>query len=115
VSISTTQLFGDGKTGWRGRFVLLVLLWGTGLELLLVVPVMVANCTHLGPSDFIFRVLAYLALFRHVPAMYLLGRWPSALETLFLPGLVQWAIWSMIFGVIFILKSWFRNRSEHVT
>ena len=86
------------------------LTWSLGLELLLVAPVLLANHVCLGPLEVVFGILAYLALFCHAPAMYLLGHWPSARETLIAPVMVQWFIWLMAFATIFTLAGWFHRR-----
>jgi len=92
------------------------LVWSSGLELLLLAPVLLANHARLGPFDFIFGVLAYLALFCHAPAVCLLGHWPSAQGTLAVPALVQWFIWFVMFAAVFTLTAWFRqHRTAHET
>jgi hypothetical protein len=83
--------------------------WSVGLELLLVAPVLLANM-RLGPFDFVFGILAYLALFCHAPAVYLLGRWPSAPDTLIVAVLVQWLVWFMALLTIFTLAGWSHRR-----
>jgi hypothetical protein len=90
------------------------LVWSTGLELLLLSPVLLANYVRLGPFDFIFGILSYLALFCHTPAVCLLGYWPSAQDTLAVPALVQWLIWLVTFAAGFTLAAWFRqHRTAH--
>ncbi len=90
------------------------LVWSIGLELSLLVPVQLADCACLAPFDFIFGVLAYLALFCHAPAVCLLGCWPSAQNTLAVPALVQWFIWFVMFGAAFTVSGWFRrHRTVH--
>jgi hypothetical protein len=86
------------------------LLWSMGLELVLVVPILVANYIRLGVFDAIPGALAYLALFCHAPAFYLLRHWPVAQETLIFPVLVQWCIWFIAFVTIFVLIHIFRRR-----
>jgi len=85
------------------------LIWSTSLELLLLAPVALGNYVHFFPFDFIFGVLAYLALFCHAPAVYLLGQWPSAQDTLVVPVLVQWFIWFIVLAAVFTLAAWFRQ------
>jgi hypothetical protein len=91
--------------------ILRALVWSVGLELLLLAPVLLGNYVHVGPFDFIFGVLANLALFCHAPAVALLGHWPPAQETLVMPALVQWLIWFLMFTAIFTLKAWFRQHT----
>jgi hypothetical protein len=95
---------------FRMKVFLKSLLWSTGLELVLVVPILVANYIHLGALDAVPGVLAYLALFCHAPAFYLLRHWPAAQGTLTIPVLVQWLIWFIAFLMIFALRRLFRNR-----
>jgi hypothetical protein len=98
----------------RMKAIVRALVWSVGLELLLLAPVLLGNYAHLGPLDFVFGVLAYLALFCHAPAVCLLGHWPSAQETLVVPALVHWLIWFMTFAVVFTLAGWFRHhRTAH--
>lgn len=96
------------------KILLKAFLWGTGFELVLLVPILVANYVRLGFFDAVFGVLAYLALFCHAPALYLLRYWPAAQETLVFPVLVQWCLWLFAFTVMFTLIHIFRKRSsEH--
>ena len=98
------------------KVILKALLWSIGLEMVLVVPILAANYVRLGVFDFIPGVLAYLALFCHFPALYLLHYWPTAQETLIIPVLVQWCIWFIAFVAIFTLSGLFRNWSlKHET
>jgi hypothetical protein len=91
------------------KVILKALLWSIGLETVLVVPILVANYVRLGVFDSIPGILAYLALFCHFPALYLLHHWPTAQETLIIPVSVQWCIWLIAFMVIFTLSRLFRN------
>ena len=86
------------------------LVWSLSLELLLLALVLLGNYAHLGPFDSIFGVLACLALFCHAPAVYLLGHWPSAQDTLVAPALVQWLIWFVAFATILRLAGCFHQR-----
>src|SRR4051794_7449432 len=85
------------------------LVWSVGVELLLLTPVLLGNYVQFFPFDFVIGVLAYLALFCHAPAVYLLGHWPSAQETLIVPALVQWLIWLVISAAVFTLAAWLRQ------
>ena len=95
----------------RMKILLKALLWSTGLEMLLLAPVLIANHVHLGVFDFVFGVLSYLALFCHAPAVWLLSYWPTAQESLILPALVQWCLWFITFVVVFTLSHIFKKRS----
>jgi hypothetical protein len=88
------------------------MVWSIGLELLLLAPVLLANYVHFFPFDIVFGVLAYLALFCHAPAVYLVGRWPSAQETLVVPALLQWLIWFLAFAATFTVAGWFHHRGH---
>src|SRR5437588_12839092 len=92
------------------KTVVRALAWSVSLELLLLALVLFSNYVRLGPFDFIFGTLAYLTLFCHAPAVYMLSHWPSAQETLIAPVLVQWLIWFMGFAAIFALAGWFHQR-----
>jgi hypothetical protein len=86
-------------------------LWSIGFEIVLVVPILVANRISLGAFDFIPGVLAYLGLFCHAPAFYLLHHWPKVQETLLMPILVQWFIWFILILIIFAISRLIRKRS----
>ena len=96
------------------KILLKALLWSTGIEILLLAPVLIANHARLGAFDFVFGVLSHLALFCHAPAVWLLSHWPAAQETLILPVLLQWCLWFITLGVVFALGHIFKKRSlEH--
>jgi len=86
--------------------------WTVLLELFLLVPILLANHAHLGPFDFLFGILAYLALWCHAPGVLLLGNWPSAQETLVLPVLVQCLIWLIVFAFAFSLRRFLSPAEE---
>jgi hypothetical protein len=98
------------------KILLKALLWSIGFEVVLLVPILIANHARLGVFDAVFGVLAYLALFCHAPALFLLAHWPRAQETLIIPVLVQWCIWFIALVTIFTLSRIVQKRRlEHET
>jgi len=94
------------------KILLRACLWSAGFELLLLLPVLIANHASLGVFDVVFGILCYLALFCHAPAIWLLRHWPAAQETLIFPALVQWFLWFVMFVVIFTAIHIFRKQSS---
>src|SRR5258708_1102933 len=96
------------------KLLLKALLWGSGIEILLLALVLIANHARLGPFDFVFGVLSHLALFCHVPAVWLLSHCPTTQQTLIRPALLQWCLWFITLGVVFALRHIFKKRRlEH--
>jgi hypothetical protein len=93
------------------KTMLRAVVWSAGLEVLLLALVLLANHARLGPFDFVFGILAYLALACHAPAVWLLCHWSSAQETLLIPALVQWLIWFIAFLAFFRVADRFHRRT----